>query len=1057
MAKMDPQSPWLGLDSFSEETRGFFHGRDEEIAELGRRVRRKLLTVLFGQSGLGKTSILRAGVVPRLREEAYCPVYIRIDYGPAAPLPARQVCMAIEAVARLDGEPLPADESLWALLHLRDATFTGSDGKPVIPLLIFDQFEEMFTLGQADGGARARTAGFVEELACLVENRPPRALEESMDSDDSLVERYDFAREDVRVLISLREDYLAHLEQLKTVMPGITQNRMRLAPMTGAQALEAVRIPGGALVGEEVALAIVRFVAGAGPDADIRQVPVEPALLSLICRELNDARIRAGRTEITFDLLAGSHASILSDFYERAMAPHPPAVRAIVEDLLLTDSGHRENVALERIEQLLDAAGAGLNPLADLVNRRLLRIEERLNLRRVELTHDVLCAVVRASRDLRQEREARLVNERRLHEQKERELATRRSLVRTRQVAAGSAVLALGAMVALGVAWYAHRNAAQAEQRADTARRTSAIARSQAERLIGYLNHDFARQLEPLARQDLVENLNRRTVGYYRSLPSIEPGTETELNQATALVRYGVALRKTARIEDAAAVLTQATGIIEARRARGDRSEATTVALAEAYLAQRRLAFARQDMVMALEKSTSAMRVLQALARRPGATVAIRRLYAEILHSKAGVERTVDQQAAIKSSDEAERMYRTLYPEGPAHPDAAVEIALGAADTLYIRLLAGQRNLDAYADSAEQAARLVMARDPANLSARKALAFLLSQRANVALEQQAHLRAVGYFDAARVEFAQLLRLDPMNENNRVNLVNTVLRPMGLSYVNQGYPDKALAIWRDALAQAGNDETSGATKAYLFMSTSVLQAQIGDPAAGGSLQDADTLIKTHLKKYPSQAAKLDLANCFLQSAHAGLLTVRGDFAGAKDVLESYDIRRIAGRGIDPVFERTCAEYLNQQAAEIHLAAKRGKEAAALLARFDAPLVAQPAPGDTDLRRARMLLLALAHAESGRHAEAAGLVKVLLPEQRVLVALKGGNRMLEVELAALLLLQARSAPAQAGAGARAEARALLAALPPAMKRMYDVRRWQNLADKPGGAPVREEGKP
>ncbi|HTR56983.1 MAG TPA: hypothetical protein VMM27_02300, partial [Casimicrobiaceae bacterium] len=75
---VDAQHPWLGLDSFSEETRAYFYGRDEEVAELARRVQRKLLTILFGQSGLGKTSILRAGIVPRLRPLGYCPVYVRI-------------------------------------------------------------------------------------------------------------------------------------------------------------------------------------------------------------------------------------------------------------------------------------------------------------------------------------------------------------------------------------------------------------------------------------------------------------------------------------------------------------------------------------------------------------------------------------------------------------------------------------------------------------------------------------------------------------------------------------------------------------------------------------------------------------------------------------------------------------------------------------------------------------------------------------------------------------------------------------------------------------------
>src|SRR3954469_12426764 len=92
---MDAQNPWPGLASFTEETRAFFHGRDEEVSELSRRVQRKLLTILFGQSGLGKTSMLRAGVVPRLRGEGYCPVYVRIDYNEGAPAPSEQIKQAM--------------------------------------------------------------------------------------------------------------------------------------------------------------------------------------------------------------------------------------------------------------------------------------------------------------------------------------------------------------------------------------------------------------------------------------------------------------------------------------------------------------------------------------------------------------------------------------------------------------------------------------------------------------------------------------------------------------------------------------------------------------------------------------------------------------------------------------------------------------------------------------------------------------------------------------------------------------------------------------------------
>ena len=274
-APIDERHPWLGLDSFSEETRGFFYGRDEEVAELGRRVQRKLLTVLFGQSGLGKTSILRAGLVPRLRGHGYCPIYVRIAYSADAPEPGEQIKQTILQTARHAGQwtqagVASAGESLWEFLHHRDDVLLDEAGKPLIPLLIFDQFEEIFTLAQTDEAGRARAARFIDDLADLVENRAPRDLEAKLEADDSMAERFDFARGDYRVLISLREDYLAPLESLKAKMPSITQNRLRLAPMTGRQGLEAVMGPGKGLVSQEVAEAIVRFVAGGVGDRECR-------------------------------------------------------------------------------------------------------------------------------------------------------------------------------------------------------------------------------------------------------------------------------------------------------------------------------------------------------------------------------------------------------------------------------------------------------------------------------------------------------------------------------------------------------------------------------------------------------------------------------------------------------------------------------------------------------------------------------------------------------------------------------------------------------------------
>lgn len=160
---IDTQHPWLGLASFTEDTRQYFYGREEEVGELARRVQRKLLTVLFGQSGLGKTSILNAGIVPRLRPEGYCPVYVRIDHGTAAVSPSEQIKQAIFRATQSQGTwtqtgAAVAGESLWEFLHHRDDELRDADGKAIIPLLIFDQFEEIFTLAQADDAGRKRAA-----------------------------------------------------------------------------------------------------------------------------------------------------------------------------------------------------------------------------------------------------------------------------------------------------------------------------------------------------------------------------------------------------------------------------------------------------------------------------------------------------------------------------------------------------------------------------------------------------------------------------------------------------------------------------------------------------------------------------------------------------------------------------------------------------------------------------------------------------------------------------------------------------------------------------------
>lgn len=476
-------NPWPGLASFTEDLQGFFFGREKETDELIRLVRRNTLTVLFGQSGLGKSSLLQAGVFPLLREADFLPLYLRLDHNPATPPLADQVKTAlVEAItlAAADAPAPRADESLWEYFHRKDIDIWSAKNRLLTPVLGFDQFEEIFTLGRVDEARRERGRAFLTELADLVENRPPAVLRARFDSGELDTGRYNFDKPSCQVILSLREDFLPELEGLKNEMRSLLHNRMRVKRLTGTQALEIVTRPAPHLLAEGVAERVVEFVAGArgGSAERLEEMEVEPALLSVICRELNQRRRALGQEKITADLVSGNRREILNDFYERSVEDLPANVRNYLEDHLLTKSGFRDNIALETVLEAPDVTRALVDTL---VSRRLLRIEDRLGVQRVELTHDVLADVIRASRDSRHEREALDAAHRQLELQKQREAATRRSLVRARSVAGVAIVIMLLAAGSAFFGWINMRRAQAAEKKAQQAQSGETKLREQAQ------------------------------------------------------------------------------------------------------------------------------------------------------------------------------------------------------------------------------------------------------------------------------------------------------------------------------------------------------------------------------------------------------------------------------------------------------------------------------------------------------------------------------------------------------------------------------------------------
>jgi WD40 repeat protein len=447
---VDAENPWPGLAAFREGDHEFFRGREADTESLFRFVLRERLTVLFGLAGLGKTSLLQAGLFPCLRQEGILPVYIRICHSAGSPPPAWQVKEAVSAAAAeagLEGPVLDETDTLWEAFHRQDAGFWTPRNRPVAPLLIFDQFEEAFTLGRSDPSRAVITNAFFVELADLVEGRPPVTVRQRCEISPEEARRYSFSHHRYKVLLSLREDFLADLEALRRNMPSIIHNRLRLRSLNGDQARRVVSGPGPRLVSDDVADQVVRFVAGAHETREVafEDLQIEPTLLSMACHELNELRKQRGEAAITARLLRGNREGILRDFYERSMASVGPAVRALVEDHLITTGGYRDSIALE---DALATAGVRKEDLEHLLACYLLRREDRSGVARLELMHDVLTGVVRDSRNKRRQQEAEAAARRKEAEALER---ARRRARRLRWVAMSTMALVVGG--ASAVVW----------------------------------------------------------------------------------------------------------------------------------------------------------------------------------------------------------------------------------------------------------------------------------------------------------------------------------------------------------------------------------------------------------------------------------------------------------------------------------------------------------------------------------------------------------------------------------------------------------------------------
>ncbi|UFH53126.1 hypothetical protein [Spirosoma sp. KNUC1025] len=188
------RSPFKFLDPFTLTDKEVFFGRDKEIRQLYRQVLRTRLLLLYGLSGTGKTSLIQCGLAREFNGPDWLPLWIRHQTDINESLQVAIKRMLPEA----EGEITDQIRQLYQ--HFL---------RPVY--LIFDQFEELFILGNKE-----EQKTFVLTLRKLLDAELP-----------------------CTVLIVIREEYLGRLYLFEKVIPNLFDFRLRVEPMDNTN-VEAV-------------------------------------------------------------------------------------------------------------------------------------------------------------------------------------------------------------------------------------------------------------------------------------------------------------------------------------------------------------------------------------------------------------------------------------------------------------------------------------------------------------------------------------------------------------------------------------------------------------------------------------------------------------------------------------------------------------------------------------------------------------------------------------------------------------------------------------------------
>lgn len=433
------QNRYPGVKPFERTEQNIFFGRDQDIEQLYELILLEKLVILFGKSGYGKSSLLNAGIIPRLEEasetdaEYFLPIPIRFGAymaGKQAIPPLQQIKQRLAEQLQPSTEmtfidSLRPEASLWKAFKERQTSEQHRF------LLIFDQFEELFTYPQEQQNA------FKRQLAELLYVTIPQSIRDAAEAlPDADYDRL-VARLDVKAVLAIRSDQLSLLDQLKDALPAILHIRYELKPLQTDQARMAIIKPAAMVSGQNFSTepfaytpeAVDTVLANLADNQPGDQSGIESFLLQMICQEIEYTVSRGQvqqKNEQGLALITEAElpdiSNIYDQYYKRNLSLLPPdrqeAAKMVIEEGLLLvneDSGEARRLSVDGGALIGRYREQGLDePLLNaLVDAFLLRRERNsIGGFNYEISHDTLIKPIAQSRQERRAEEERLENER---------------------------------------------------------------------------------------------------------------------------------------------------------------------------------------------------------------------------------------------------------------------------------------------------------------------------------------------------------------------------------------------------------------------------------------------------------------------------------------------------------------------------------------------------------------------------------------------------------------------------------------------------------------------